>query len=279
MSLSSDRVALVFAAALCFVFTDAGSGQQNELNPSARDAFWSAADLVGKPPPPGPRPHVTARPDKKPINSGSHRVTVNDPLGLRYSLLKHRPDGTFDEVSPASVFQLGDKIRMKLMPNQAGYLYIIQQGSSGAWSLLYPPAGTEGTNRLEAGQEYLVPSRGLWTIQGIPGQEKIFVMLTHEPEADLDRVISSIQGVARGIDTNADPIDQRAADKIGADIARTEEGLRRDRDLVYTDSDDDPDALSSSRLSGDKDQATYVINKLTQSADPKIVVNVVLQHR
>ena len=53
------------------------------------------------------------------------------------TLLKRTEDGTFQEVLPDMVFHMGDAIRLSLTANQHSYLYLVQQGSSGAWSPLH----------------------------------------------------------------------------------------------------------------------------------------------
>ena len=55
------------------------------------------------------------------------------PLGIRYTILKVNPDNSTSEVSSDTVFHSGDRIRFAIEPNGSGYLYIVNQGSSGTW--------------------------------------------------------------------------------------------------------------------------------------------------
>ncbi len=259
--------------------------QQDELN--ARDAFWSAADLVGKRP-------VTVTPHRntastatssstsvargkatKPSSSvtvvdagslqpGSQNVSLHAPLGLRYSVLKRRPDATFEEVSPDAVFHAGDRIRLSVMSNQDGYLYIIEQGTSGKWRPLYPPPGQAET-KLTPGTEYVIPGGQdeFFQFSGDPGQEKLFVLLSRTPETNLDETIEALRThQANGIN------DQMVA-RLRNDV--------QSRDLVFTKSDDSQPAAGDAPGA---DKATYVVNKATnKTADPHIVVDVVLSHK
>jgi hypothetical protein len=188
----------------------------------------------------------------------------NTPLGLRYSVLKPRADGTFEEVSPDSVFHMGDRIRLSLMSNQEGYLYIIEHGSSGKWQPLYPPPGESG-RKLIAGQEYLIPGGPgeFFEFNGETGQEKLFVLLSRTPETNLDQVIEALRNQRSGA------ISEQIVAQLRNEV--------QSRDLVFTKSDDDQNA---SGRTAPEDRATYVVNKATnKTPDPHIVVDVVLSHR
>src|ERR1700730_13326461 len=99
--------------------------------PDARDMFYSAADMVGatnptEKPPVKPPPAVHHRPVPK--DPEAHFQTVSQPaelaLGLRYSILKKTNSG-LAEMKSGTVFHSGDKIRISVMSNQKGYLYVI----------------------------------------------------------------------------------------------------------------------------------------------------------
>jgi hypothetical protein len=225
--------------------------QDNGLN--ARDAFWAADGLVSK------RPA-----DERKVSATKHvtapqQIAVKAPLGLRYSVLKKKADGTFEEVSPDSEFHAGDAIRLSLMSNQIGYLYIIEHGSSGKWRPLYPPPGITET-KLTPGQEYLVPGNGSFQFDADSGQEKLFVLLAREPEANLDETIASLQ--------------RRNGGALTDEMVAQLQGQVQSRDLVFTKAEDTPTDSAKA------DKATYVVNKASaKSTDPHIVVDVVLSHK
>jgi len=263
-------------AVACFAWGCVALGQQPELN--ARDAFWSSADLVGKRPTPARVSAPSRRPSVvEPVVSGQttspkpapsvavvdsntlEKVSVHAPLGLRYAVLKKLEDGTYQEISPEAVFHAGDQIRLSLMSNQEGFLYVIEQGSSGRWVPLYPAGrpNSEG-NKLVPGKEYIVPASGAWRFTGEPGQEKLFVMLSRSPETNLDETIASLKNHQEGLN------DQLVA-QLRSEV--------QSRDLVFTSGDDTQPAAQG-------DKASYVVNKATsQTPDPHVVVDVVLSHK
>jgi hypothetical protein len=62
-------------------------------------------------------------------------------------------------VDTDSVFRSGDKIRVSVESNDNAYLYIVQQGSSKTWNVLFPNADTEhGSNRIERHREIEIPA-------------------------------------------------------------------------------------------------------------------------
>ena len=271
-------------AAACFACVSVAFGQQPESQPefnapqlNARDAFWSAADLVGKRPAAhaSPTAHRTKAVDAVATASSQtkaspppsvtvvdsntmEKVSVHAPLGLRYAVLKKLEDETYQEISPDAVFHAGDQIRLSLMSNQTGYLYVIEQGSSGRWVPLYPPSnGSAESNKLVPGKDYIIPGSGAWRFTGEPGQEKLFVMLSRAPETNLDQTIASLKSHQDGLN------DQFVA-QLRSEV--------QSRDLVFTSGDDDKSSGS--------DKASYVVNKATsQTPDPHVVVDVILSHK
>ncbi len=229
---------------------------QDNSGLNARDAFWSAADLVGKRPQAEPE---HAKPTTTKHVASVQKVSLKAPMGLRYSVLKKKADGTFEEVSPDSEFHAGDSIRLSLMSNQSGYLYIIEHGASGKWRPLYPPPGISET-KLTPGQEYLVPGNGSFEFDADSGQEKLFVLLSREPETNLDETIASLKR------QNGGELNDRLVAQLQDEV--------QSRDLVFTKAED------NATDSGQTDKATYVVNKASaKTTDPHIVVNVVLSHK
>lgn len=246
--MSIRRVHLVLLAAALPCLPAVAQEQSGELN--ARDAFWSAADLVGK------RPAVATARNGRP--SSIKHVTVSAPLGLRYAVLKQKPDSTYQEISPSAVFHAGDRIHLSLMSNNEGYLYVIEKGSSGKWIPLYPMINSAvESNKLAAGKEYIVPGKGAWEFKGEAGQERLFVLLSRTPETSLGAMIASLRDRQSGLNDG---------------IVSQLRGEVKSRDLVFSSGDDQP-------VEGG-DHAIYVVNKASgASKDPRVVVDVVLSHK
>jgi hypothetical protein len=121
-------------------------------------------------------------------------ASVPVPLGLRYVVLKRDPAGTYAEVDPNSAFQAGDLIRLQVEANADGYLYILTQGSSGTWKLLFPAAEvSDGSNLIKAGDSRVVPSSGSIMFDERPGIERLFLVLSRHPEPEIDQLIYAVE--------------------------------------------------------------------------------------
>ena len=72
--------------------------------------------------------------------------------------------------------------------NTSGYLYVVMQGSSGTWKLLFPSAEVAGgSNLVRKGESRQIPSgdKGQFVFDEQAGNEKLFIVLTRQPEPDL----------------------------------------------------------------------------------------------
>ena len=213
------------AAAFAMMFPCALSAQQF----TARDAFWSASDLISVAPNPAAHKPVEAHPRPKQSSIGemsggtdsgrtgkpsrgntevAQLVMANgygaapkfvraaeNRLGLRCSVMLRGANNEYAEVTPGAVFHSGDHIRLSFLANEPGYFYVIQQGSSGAWSPIFPPpnAGPDA-NKIVAGQPQVVPSgTRAFAFDQNPGDEKLYVILSRTPIADIDRVIENLR--------------------------------------------------------------------------------------
>jgi hypothetical protein len=100
-------------------------------------------------------------------------VWAQDPQRIRVTV--ERQDGTvWTAVNAAHVFETGDKLRFRFSSSIGGYLYVINQGTSGTNELLFPRSDTGGDNRVEAGKDYIVPaSQGWFKVSGPAGQDVV----------------------------------------------------------------------------------------------------------
>lgn len=242
---------------------------------TARDLFYSSKDLIGKAP-------ASGKPVKKPVATRSHgnsgksgesSVNVEEfgPLGLRYTLLQQLNTGQTEEVLPDSTFRAGDSIRISVMANEPGYLYVVQRGSTGAWNVLFPQPGTSEVNRVQAGRNYEIPGGEgeYFTFDEHAGQEKIYVLLSREAVKDLDNLVLQVkQGQQPG---GPEMVASGEPDRIMQNLKK---GLDT-RDLVFTQVND---ASAGQAASGEK--AVYVVNKASsQKPDSEIVIDMTLNHR
>lgn len=267
---------------------------------SARDAFWSASDLVSVSGNPGAKVSTGSRPQSRRPAAGTathaaaaqphvdpalvaqngygdapHLVRVsNDQIGIRYSLMLRNREGKYDDVSPTSVFHSGDYLHLSVMSNQPGYLYVIQEGSSGKWSALFPAQGSApNENKVEAGTVTEIPGgKGAFQFNSTPGQEKLYILVSRQPIQDLDATISGLKqpnGASNPHSTKT--VDLRPYEASN----RVPEELQRfaSRDLNLVEVSDGKEAAKT----GEK--AVYVVSKGTASSSgTQVVAQCTLHH-
>jgi hypothetical protein len=281
----------------------AASGQ------SARDTFWSANDLITVTPNPAAHNRARSHPSSPaqktsapavtpttgsvggPDNSRAEQVAelvafngygaaphlVRDSenrLGLRCSLLLRGPDKEYNEAAPGTVFHSGDHIRLSLLANQSGYLYVVQKGSTGAWSPIYPPpdAGAEGA-KINPGQLEVVPGGArAFAFDQNPGAEKLYVILSRTPIDDIDRVIRSLSHGGSA------PAAADAAPVLEASNVIPDEFVQQlaSRDLKLVD-EETVGTSASSEHEGEK--AVYVVARKSDTpSSEQVVLSLDLRH-
>jgi Domain of unknown function (DUF4384) len=242
----------------------------------AQDAGLRARELFYSPPPDAtPQPAVKKSvPARTPVSRPAHVVPVaNVPLGLRYSVLKREAAGKFVEVDPDATFRSGDRIRLHVDTNAPGYLYVVMQGSSGNWRLLFPSSDVEGgSNRIEKGSAQQIPSgdTGQFVFDQQSGTEKLFLVLSRKPEPDLDKLIYSITGGGSTADKTL-----MAKATVGDDVVNRLRDEVKSRDLVFEKVDEMSIMTNGSEVKTEK--ATYVVNP-NRTDDARLVVDVALKH-
>jgi hypothetical protein len=224
-------------------------------------------------------------PDGTPVIAAAARRTApapanGQPLGLKFSITK-LVDGRMVEVSPDSPFRAGDRIRINVMPNSPGFLYIISQGSSGTWKPMFPsPEVEDGNNRVDALREYAMPPGSRIVFDSQPGTERLFIVLSREPENDLEQMIYSLQAPAGAQPAATEPAAPRkepARVMVAANISNDMVGRMRNvyaRDLVIEKVDDDAPSAANDR----KEKAVYVVNP-SGSSDSRVVADLNLVHQ
>jgi len=267
--------------------------QQDAKKLTARELFYSAVDT------PPAAPHKPAKPAAKPKPPSRKSSTDSDQtvasgasssgqgsngsvpviqaayrpqgphpaLGLRYTILKKKSDEQA-EADTDAIFHAGDRIRLAVEANDDGYLYVVNRGSSGTWKLLFPsPEVKDGDNRVQKRVRYEIPSGYTFTFDEQAGEEKLFIVLSRQPEPDLEGLIYSLgQGGKPAADK---PKVLMASAAFGDDVI----GKLRNtyaRDLIVEKVDDDQTPK--------KERAVYAVNP-TGSADSRVVADVTLKHQ
>ena len=158
--------------------------------------------------------------------------------GLKFRVVRKLPDGTVGDVDTAAPFHSGDRIRFAFEPSVDGYLYVVQQGSSGRWTVLFPnPRINGGRNAVRARERYTVPDDDWFLFDDTPGTEQVFVFLSREALAQLpgfDRPVTRTETVSTSVV-------QELQHSVGS------------RDLVL-------EKERARSASGEVTEATYVVN-------------------
>jgi Domain of unknown function (DUF4384) len=261
---------------------------------TARELFYSATEPASSPKPAKPAakpkpPRHKAPAAADPVETGGNQTTTSSPgsdsapvinaaykphgshpaLGLRYTMLKKTGDEAV-EVDAEAVFHAGDRIRIAVEANDDGYLYVVNQGSSGTWKLLFPsPEIKNGDNHVQKRVRYEIPSGYTFTFDEQAGAEKLFIVLSRQPEPDLESLIYSLGHGAQ----------DKAADKpkvMMASAAFSDDVIGRlrtayARDLIVEKVDDEQPGPK-------REKAVYAVNP-SGSADSRVVADVTLKHQ
>ncbi len=206
---------------------------------------------------------------------GSQKNTY--PLGVRYAVLQWQ-EGRLTPAPPDRSYRAGDRIKLQIEVNDSGYLYLIHRGSSGAWRPLFPsPEISGGDNRVERGKVYEIPPGHVFTFDEQPGEEKIFLVFSRDPETGLEELIYDLsrrgKPVAAPAETPEAPakvlLAQNRIDIGDPLVNRLRTAYARDLIIEKIDQTASPAA---------KENAVYVVNTATGD-NSRVIADIVLLHR
>ncbi len=236
-------------------------------------------------PAPASRPTSSATSSDAPTQAVSTKPPAAGPLGIRYSVLKRNASGVYQEVDVDSTFHSGDRIRLEAQANTTGYLYVVAQGSSGAWQVLFPSREVAGgSNEVHRGETRLVPggNAGQFVFDEQAGTEKLFFVLSRQPEASLDKLIYSMgQTSAPAAPAKAEPGRVIMAQvTVSDDIIQRMRDQMGSRDLIFEKVDNEKVAAAEGASGGPvkMETAAYVVNPST-APDARVVVDLKLKHQ
>jgi hypothetical protein len=289
--IASLRVSFVLLAGVTM------AAAQNDKKLTARELFYTpvvdAKPAATSTKPATPKPaQTTAKPqakvEKKTIREPEQRAQestgylqrVSDelagpPLALRYSLLKHSSGGEYVEVDPETVFRSGDSIKISIEANDGAHLYIVQQGSSKAWDVLFPNEETgQGDNRVERNRRVTIPSGGRFTFDDQAGAERLFIVLSRRAEPDLEKMIYDLSGrkTAPAVSSPGAVPDSKAKlmmaqSRIDDSVVNRLRGQMISRDLVFE------------KVNEDKREKAMYYGTGDRSPRARIVVDLNLRHQ
>jgi hypothetical protein len=102
----------------------------------------------------------------------------DDVQRIRLTVEKEE-SSAWKKVDSATVFATGDKLRFHLSSTFAGYLYVMNHGTSGAYELLFPRSDTGADNRIEAQKDYVVPAvQGWFKVTGPAGHDIVYWVIS-----------------------------------------------------------------------------------------------------
>ena len=226
------------------------------------------------------RPPAPRVPDQPAPTTAPMPPSGAPPLGLRYTVLKLAADNTPTEVPNDTVFHAGDRIRFSVETNAPGYLYIVNQGSSGNWKPMFPSAEIEdGNNRIEGWRPYTMPPKSRLAFDSTVGTENLFIVFSLQPENDLENIIYSLQGkkkasAAAPAATPEAPVPSSKELIVASNISNTAVDRMRAvyaRDLII-------EKVDPNTPGDKKETAVYVVNP-TGSADSRVVADLHLVHQ
>ena len=87
-------------------------------------------------------------------------------------------------VDGAQSFKSGDRIKVGVRSRSAGYVYVLNTGTSGTERVLFPGRGE--SSRVEANKDYLFPRQYGLEMDGQAGTEVIKVLFSSEPISFLE---------------------------------------------------------------------------------------------
>lgn len=139
------------------------------------------------------------------ITSGEfkNRIATNTRPKISYWIELNR-DGKIFRCNNQMEFKSGDAIRFHLIPESAGYAYLVMKASTtGKSDLLFPNQiyGTE--NYLKPGKDYSIPAEGWMQFDGNPGTESLGLMFGQEkfsitPEMIRSGNLSCFNAISKG---------------------------------------------------------------------------------
>jgi Domain of unknown function (DUF4384) len=95
-------------------------------------------------------------------------------------VVEQRVGKVIRQMNPQHVYAAGDFVRFRFRSSFDGYLYVMDQSTSGKYVTLFPDPSTRTSNRTTRDKDYLVPaSAGSWfRVDNPPGYETIFFLIS-----------------------------------------------------------------------------------------------------
>ena len=118
-------------------------------------------------------------PRATPAPAAQTRAASTRPA-LRIAVERKGSDGKVQTVASDHVFDPGDVVHFRVQSDFDGFLYVMNQGSSGRYATVFPSAEAGGDNRVRQGQSFSIPAiEDSWfEISGPPGFDVLYFLLS-----------------------------------------------------------------------------------------------------
>jgi hypothetical protein len=105
-------------------------------------------------------------------------LRADDVQRIRLTV-ERQESSNWKTVDAALVFADGDKLRFHVTSSFAGYLYVMNHGTSGGYELLFPRSDTGSDNSIEAAKDYIVPAaQGWFKVTGPAGHDILYWVIS-----------------------------------------------------------------------------------------------------
>lgn len=190
----------------------------------------------------------------------------NQPIGLRYSILKQGKEGVETEADPAERFEASATLKLTVEVNAPGFLYVLKRDPARIWTVLHPTTeqkeATAAPNpRVETRTRLEFPLAGGMTAKDQPVRTDAFILYSRQAQPDLNSIITLITG---------DPSQggSRAA-LVDAFIQRARRNAELQHFLVQK--------MDSTKKGAPKERAVYVVDLAPDPSSPLFVEITVFQ--
>lgn len=160
--------------------------------------------------------------------TSSHAKPVHPKvLGLQTTIYQLFDDGGVKAVSPSTIFQGGSRIRLGFNANRAGFLYVVNLGTSGKVTTIFPSVASDN-NQVQPGLIYQIPQQVGKSIRfdTTPGQEIILVVLA-------ETRIENFEYGGQKVATLSQPVRQQNIAMASLDLTSSSKDLFVEDDGVF----------------------------------------------
>lgn len=108
---------------------------------------------------------------------------------VEYQIVVDREFAT-QTVLETSVFASGEKFQLRITPEQDCFVYLLNRGTSGRYTMLYPrPESAGERSEAERNRTATLPTRGSFQFDMQSGTEELILCVSRKPHPALERVV------------------------------------------------------------------------------------------